>query len=292
MPSIKVAKPEKYDGSNLTATAIRSWVHEITEYLELMDAPEDRKTRIAATYLGGEAKTWYINKYDSKDPPPFDEFIDNFKARHLGVDHEVKTIIKLQTMTQGRRTVQEYANEFNSTLLEAPTSTRNNTAWSNMEFLRGLDKTIKKTLVPTLTRKETLEEMTLRASIIEASFQQLRDEETRENRQPSQIRENYRPRPNNRPTNPAVNNNRTDGHTKLPPRLTDTEREKLRANNGCFTCRKMNAGHWSSDCPEKAKFAKLKQTNVYVKKESVDVVGEVEEANELSDSYSCPRRLH
>jgi len=147
MSSAKIAKPATYDGSKLSATAIRSWVHAISEYLELTDTVEDRKTRIAATYLDGEARTWYINKYDSKDPPPFNEFIDDFKARHLGVDHEAKTITKLQTMTQGRRTVQEYANEFNSTLLEAPATTRNNMAWSNMEFLRGLDRTIKKTLV-------------------------------------------------------------------------------------------------------------------------------------------------
>lgn len=34
-------------------------------------------------------------------------------------------------------------------------------------------------------------------------------------------------------------------------RLTPEEREYLRNNNGCFYCRKANAGHYSSECPEK-----------------------------------------
>ena len=35
--------------------------------------------------------------------------------------------------------------------------------------------------------------------------------------------------------------------------ITDTEYEHLRANSGCFYCRKTNAGHLSISCPDRPK---------------------------------------
>jgi hypothetical protein len=42
---------------------------------------------------------------------------------------------------------------------------------------------------------------------------------------------------------------RPSGTSASLPKLTDSLREELRANNGCFRCRKHNAGHLARDCP-------------------------------------------
>ena len=43
------------------------------------------------------------------------------------------------------------------------------------------------------------------------------------------------------------------GQRMVKVRLTDEEKEKLKNNNGCYYCRKLNAGHIASYCPEKTK---------------------------------------
>jgi hypothetical protein len=41
------------------------------------------------------------------------------------------------------------------------------------------------------------------------------------------------------------------GQKVVKKRLTEEEKEKLKSNNGCYYCRKPNAGHTASYCPEK-----------------------------------------
>ena len=52
-------------------------------------------------------------------------------------------------------------------------------------------------------------------------------------------------------------------------KLTDTEKELLAANNGCFKCRKINARHISFDYPEGKRAS---STSINVKREEVSIV--------------------
>ena len=58
----------------------------------------------------------------------------------------------------------------------------------------------------------------------------------------------------------------TGSKKKYWPKLTDEERKLLIENNGCFACRKVNAGHIAPNCPE------FPQTRGAVKKEIVSIV--------------------
>ena len=52
------------------------------------------------------------------------------------------------------------------------------------------------------------------------------------------------------------------------PKLTDAEREVLVANNSCFKCRRVNAGHISYDCPK----GRRASSTTSIKREEVSIV--------------------
>jgi hypothetical protein len=56
-----------------------------------------------------------------------------------------------------------------------------------------------------------------------------------------------RPRPST-PARRSPSPTPSSSTPRLAP-LTDAERDYLRANNGCFRCRKINANHLSQNCP-------------------------------------------
>jgi hypothetical protein len=91
----------------------------------------------------------------------------------------------------------------------------------------------------------------------------------------------------------------TDGKPiKRLAKLTQEERAVLRANNGCFKCRKVNAGHVTKDCPEvfpgfknqrpltNADHAKARSNN---QKSVAAVIGESNDSqNQASTSAGTP----
>ncbi|KAJ3276149.1 hypothetical protein HK104_003702, partial [Borealophlyctis nickersoniae] len=89
----------------------------------------------------------------------------------------------------------------------------------------------------------------------------------------------YRPSPRPAPTpsgptpmdidsTKATNNKKKNGNPNNKPSngprapLTEKQRKYLMANQGCFYCRKANAGHQVRNCPEKLAADKVKKANV------------------------------
>jgi len=76
----KPAKPFTFDGTDTSPTTIATWVFDVQQYLSLTDTPAGKQTRLAASYLGGTAKTWYIDTFGSVTPTPdLDDFLSEFK---------------------------------------------------------------------------------------------------------------------------------------------------------------------------------------------------------------------
>src|SRR5579859_6377816 len=58
--TIKVLKPDKFDGKDTSIATVTAWTFSVEEYMELADIPNEKQTRLAATWLSDNAKVWYI----------------------------------------------------------------------------------------------------------------------------------------------------------------------------------------------------------------------------------------
>ena len=81
--TIKISKPDKFDGADTSLATVTAWAFSVEEYMELAEIPAVIQTRLAGTWLSADAKVWYINTYkDVKPLPALDEFIQAFKDHH------------------------------------------------------------------------------------------------------------------------------------------------------------------------------------------------------------------
>ena len=66
--SSPLAKPKNFDGSLLTCTEIVNWIMQMHEYLQQF--PEEKRTRMIATYLKGETRQWFNQTYPNSSMYP------------------------------------------------------------------------------------------------------------------------------------------------------------------------------------------------------------------------------
>ena len=57
--SIKVMKPDKFDGKDTFIATVAAWTFSMEEYMELAEIPAEKQTRLTATWLSDTAKCWY-----------------------------------------------------------------------------------------------------------------------------------------------------------------------------------------------------------------------------------------
>ena len=98
-----ITKPDKFDGTDTSIATVTAWTFSVEEYIELAEISEGKQTRIAATWLSGVAKVWYINTYNGVDPlPSLKDFIKAFKEQHLMAHSRADVIKRAETIYQGR----------------------------------------------------------------------------------------------------------------------------------------------------------------------------------------------
>ena len=81
-----------------------------------------------------------------------------------------------------------------------------------------------------------------------------------------------RPAPNSRPVHTVSSSRQVTPVAGKLGKLSLEERKILDENNGCYACRKINAGHWSKDCPDFKRNKDNRETKV--KRETVSIVDE------------------
>ena len=112
MTNAKKAKPPVFTGEDCSLSSVNGWIFSIKSYVR-GEENEEEKVEIAASYLSGVAKTWFVGKYALLDAlPPFAEFIDTFKAQFSRVDDARQLRVSLERIRQGTRNVLEYSAEF------------------------------------------------------------------------------------------------------------------------------------------------------------------------------------
>ena len=104
----KPAKLFTFDGTNTSPTTIATWVFDVQQYLMLTDTPVEKQSRLAVSYLGGTAKTWYIDAFGKVTPPPsFDKFLTEFQAFFTSSSTFDDALTQVEHIEQGRRTGNE-----------------------------------------------------------------------------------------------------------------------------------------------------------------------------------------
>jgi hypothetical protein len=283
--SAKVAKPDKYDGQNKSIAAVKAWAFDVGEYLELTNVDENNKTRMAALFLSGDAKIWYINTYVNVTPlPKFKDFLKAFKEHHLASHSEADVIRRLETIYQGRRAISEYTDDFK--LLNLQLDKQSNPAWVTNHYLRGLEDNIRNSLVPTLEGDESLDTLIKKARNVARNVELLKSlERSQGNRYPPRS-STTSTRPSSGRTSSAPVKSTGNATLKFTTKLTDADREYLRNNKGCYKCRKTYVDHVAANCPEKWEYVAKEAKEPETKKESISALNTVAESESDSD-YPC-----
>jgi hypothetical protein len=158
MATAKPAKPEFFNGKDTSRATIVSWMFDIKQYLLLTGTPEDQRTPIAATYLQGTAKTWYITMFTKPgaETPSLDNFLAAFKKRFLSATEREDIFAALETLKQGTGTAQVYTDEFKLLTSQLEIT---DLSLLRMWFIRGLNPILARAVVNDLVEGDDVDEM-------------------------------------------------------------------------------------------------------------------------------------
>ena len=140
MSTAKPAKPQYFDGTDTSRVAIASWIFDVNQYLTLTKAPENERVLLAASYLSGVAKTWFITTYDDPETyPKLPAFLQEFKKNFSSMTDQDDVIRSLERMRIADRSISEYISEFKLLVNQLENQKNPDTKrWIRLCFLRGL----------------------------------------------------------------------------------------------------------------------------------------------------------
>jgi hypothetical protein len=278
---VKAPTIENFDGKKVKE--VRTWISRTRRTLVMsgftLDHPD--AVRYVASFLTGPAQSWFEseclrspnNLQDTAGFYTFDQFANALIAQ-IGDPHPEDKARKALYSLRQTTSVKAYADEFQRTIVLLPHRHHDDLRY---DFISGLKPKIKELLVgnvvegmtwqdvrdlayryddvvmmnrstPTIAPRYTSYRDNRRddpmelgtASASAPSLRRSRDIPSR-GRSPSPY-----PRPNSSGT---PYRSATPGRRPSLPKLTEELREKLRKNNGCFRCQRMNAGHVATECP-------------------------------------------
>jgi hypothetical protein len=253
--SIRITKPDKFDGKDTSIATVTAWAFSVEEYMELAEIPDGKQTRLAATWLSDNAKVWYINTYkDVKPLPNLEAFIKAFKEQHLTAHSKADVIRRAETIRQGtQRGANEYSTEFKMLVHQLGNKSNEPDAWVTRHYLRGLDRIVREGLIPHLVEEDTLDSLIKKAANIarNVEFGKSLDQSFRSSTPRSSSTLSTRSSANGSLSTPT----KSATGKKYTSKLSDADREYLRNNNGCFWCRKINVDHMATNCPDRLESA-------------------------------------
>ena len=256
---------ETYNGTSVKS--LRPWLSRTRNILQMLgfDLNQPITVTYAASFLTGPAHSWFdsesmraISLKESGGFATFDEFSSALSAKLGDPDPESKARDNLKHLHQ-TTSVKAYADEFQRIITYLPNRDAADLCY---DFTQGLKYKIRELLVGHITSDMTWHDIRDLAYKYDDAVMSRRLADPNRYRDP-------RPR-DSRPDDPMELGNteirrgrsphRSDsarGRSPTPhsrstaplPKLTEALRAQLRANNGCFRCRKHNAGHIARDCP-------------------------------------------
>ena len=263
---VKPPTMDTYSGSSVKQ--LRPWLNRSEMILGLMgfDLNQPLCVSYAASYLTDTAHSWYSSECDrakgkefstSGGFATFHEFADALAERMGDPDPASKARDRLASLRQ-TTSVKHYADEFQRTVTYIPERHPNDL---RHDFIKGLKYRIRELMAGHDTSKMSWHEVRDLAYKFDDAVMSTRPRSddrrpSRDNRpsDPMQLGNTETRRPSTPYRNPSPSSTPSRSSSSNPtrdplPPLTDALRAELRANNGCFRCRKHNAGHTARDCP-------------------------------------------
>ena len=298
MSTAKPAKPSSFDGSDTSRMTIVTWSFDVSQYLKLTKTPDDEQVPIAASYLSGAAKTWFITTYtDPATYPDLRTFLGQFKANFSSATDQDDVIRSLEGIRMANCSINEYVSDFKLLVNQLENRDSPDTKrWVRLCFLRGLSGRLAELLVNDLSDQDSVNDIctkALKKSAVIDYAKSLRLSNLSKTTTPESSR-NARsfssPRSSGSQAVRVGTPTKYTSNTKKPFRgkLSDEEKELLDRNKGCYSCRKINAGHGSWNCPEYGR----DDAHVNVKKEVVSIVDRYVVRQTISESDSESNAYH
>lgn len=242
--SEKLPLPDKFRGQR-DPSVVLSFLYAARTYVELrFPADNNKQVSQAALLLADTALTWWRTLAGRTAIETFTDFEEAVKAEYVPANHERMVRDRLATLDQQNKTVAEYTGAFKDLMLQLP----------SLQDAEALDKYLRGLRPRTRREVEWKQPRTLAEAITAAT---LYDDIMWS-----------RPRLTGPPTTRQFAHGAIDNHGVMPMdidarkasfgRLSPADRDRLRATNGCFFCRKEHADHIAENCPNKRKTARAR----------------------------------
>ncbi|KAF7966713.1 hypothetical protein HWV62_37300 [Athelia sp. TMB] len=234
----------------ISPSVLRTWEQCAIDFLENKEIADDKAVRkVSSGFRDQDVRDWLATNRDRLYALKFDEFMVEVRSMFLERDWEGKLRSELLTQTQKGMAFKDYLRKVQAknALLKGTSSALADDKLRH-QIEAGLDTTLatRARLLKThdiKSFKEWADELRRIDELIateRADVQRMMTNSRDSGRQKNVLSE-----PSRRANVPASSK---AGAKDRPPRLTDSERELLRANRGCFTCRIPFVEHKSDDC--------------------------------------------
>jgi hypothetical protein len=229
--NVKPKTPPDYSGSKKKdQISAKEWMFLLEQYLNLANAgSETNAVNFAGTLFVGPAASWWVSFRQSFPNISWAQFKDSFLKEFQDANEARDARDALIKCRQSTQSVLEYAAVFRQIVRKIPTLAAEEQIYF---FSLGLKSdTAKREVV--FRSPTALDEAIQIAYTAEQLYSSVGSPITPafQNHDPMEIG--------------AINQN----GQRAP--LSSAEKEELRRNNGCFYCRRPNAGHQSWNCPSK-----------------------------------------
>lgn len=252
--TFRVTNPERYDGSPEKLETFLRQLHMCMEFNVPSDATERQKIIYAYSCLGEKAQK-RVNSYFPIGGPPrihdLEQLCTILRLQFEDPAMQTKADAKLHGMKQGTRPFRDFLADWEETIEQS--------SWANVPkdgLVSSLGYKVSRKLreafayaAPPRDYQGFVEHCVQQEVFFEEHHHSSR---TQTSTPPSQTWARMRPTrhraPAQAPGEPMDWEPTGITNAHLRP-LTARERETLRASNGCFRCRRPNAGHLARDCP-------------------------------------------
>src|ERR1700734_226728 len=209
------------------------------------------KTLIAVTYLESTAAHWYQDIFSlDQAPPTFVQFLEKFKQQFI-VESENEASWKIEKIFQESRILNEYIAEFR--LLKTEVRTIITITILYRYFIRGLRSALRDSIDKAIFNSLSFDNLIIS---IKRKDEYLRMRDSNYSRITTLVSKLFFKSNSNTLT--------SSSQFRVTTKLSDSERQYLKDNKGCFRCREINANYVAANCP---KFINNKPASIIVKRE-------------------------
>ena len=249
---VKVEKPETYDGAK--HRDVDTWLFQVGEHMRLTGVPAASRVGYAASLLRGHAAMWWRELCESGNRlDDWDEFVRDLRRQFRMDNLTRRARDDLYALRQKEKEpVSDFLHKFRQVCIRI-----NDLSEPEKldKFLRALNTSVR--MQVELKEPATFEEAARYADRADNVLTRVSGQGTsgktswfksHSSQSGSNVggARNFQPRTSGGPEPMEIGTS----YVQRKP-LTPEEKKYLRDNKGCYFCRKVNAGHWSKDCPMK-----------------------------------------